>query len=255
MKGEGGWHNCPDEDLTIVYRGGLRYLRLRVHHFCAFGLGERVVVQHAKPLLSRSRSVVVTNISPARHGSLLCIVYPYKWVEKHLVGLSARLAASGLQVGASMNAELTAILSEDRDLKRQVRAFSRQEEFSIPKEQGCNVRLVLARVLDTEVTVFTEMNVKVGSEVRVNLSKLIDLLPYDAVPRGANLLSRITRTLKDHDSGASNNTPSPGNEAELLDTATSPSWVSGVSYSSMVSAIVVMVLANAVWVKVLPLLS
>ena len=254
MKGEGGWHNCPDEDLTIVYRGGLRYLRLRVHHFCAFGLGERAVEPVAKPLWSRSRRVVVTNISPA-DGSLLCIVYPYKWVEKHLVALSAELAASGLKVSTSVRADLTAILSEDRNLKRQVKTIRRQEVFSIPKEQGRNVSLVLARVLVTEVTVLTEMNVEVGSEIRVNLSKLIDVFLYDAVPRGANLLSRVTRTLRDHDSGASNNTPSPGNNADLLDTETSPSWASGVSYLSMVSAIVVMVLANAVWVFVLPLRS
>ena len=135
MKGEGGWHTCPDEDLTIVYRGGLRYLRLRVHHFCAFGLGERAVEPVAKPLWSRSRRVVVTNISPA-DGSLLCIVYPYKWVEKHLVALSAELAASGLNVGTSMKADLTAILSEDRNLKRQVKTIPHQEVFSIPKEQG-----------------------------------------------------------------------------------------------------------------------
>ena len=254
MKGEGGWHNCPDEDLTIVYRGGLRYLRLRVHHFCAFGLGERAVEPVAKPLWSRSRRVVVTNISPA-DGSLLCIVYPYKWVEKHLVALSAELAASGLKVSTSVRADLTAILSEDRNLKRQVKTIRRQEVFSIPKEQGRNVSLVLARVLVTEVTVLTEMNVEVGSEIRVNLSKLTDELPYDAVPPGANLLSRVTRTLRDPDSRASNNTPYPGNNAELLDTETSPSWAPGVSYLSMVSAIVVMVLANAVWVFVLPLRS
>lgn len=160
-----------------------------MHHVCAYGVGQAAIIEHWRFSLRKNRKLVVTNLPPgSTTDDILCMVCG-RWLDRTWAYVPVPRAGLNVEASDAAGGDMVWKLQMTCGLRRQVQPLlvgvqGLQARFFIPKDQGENVFVILARIDDSGTIVFAERDVSVGTEVTFDMSKLPSKLQHDTVEPG-----------------------------------------------------------------------